>query len=114
MLDYKGYHATVEFRPDDGILFGRVLDLRDTVVFEAERAADVRGAFEGAVDDYLDFCTEIGKSPDRPFSGRFNVRLQPDLHRAAAVAAEAHAESLNHFVQTAIAHEVERRGLEAA
>ncbi len=114
MLDYKGYHAKVEYRPDDHLLFGRVLDLGDTVVFEVERAADVESAFQTAVDDYLDFCAEIGKDPDRPFSGRFNVRLKPDLHRAASVAAEAQAESLNHFVQTAIAHEVERRGLSAA
>ena len=111
MLSYKGYHATVTYRPDDHLLFGRVLDLGDTVVFEAETAAEVEGAFQGAVDDYLAFCAEIGKDPDRPFSGRFNVRLTPDLHRAAAIAAEAEAESLNHFVRTAIAHEVERRGV---
>jgi predicted HicB family RNase H-like nuclease len=114
MLDCKGYHAKVEYRPDDNVLFGRVLDPGDTVVFEAERAADVEAAFHGAVDDYLDFYAEIGKDPDRPFSGRFNVRLNPDLHRAAAVAAESEAESINHFVQTAIAHEVERRGLSAS
>lgn len=114
MLGYKGYHAAVEYRPDDLLLFGRVLDVADTVVFEAERAADVEAAFHGAVDDYLDFCAEIGKAPDRPFSGRFNVRLGPGLHRAAVVAAEAEAESLNHFVQTAVAREVERRGLSAA
>lgn len=65
MLDYKGYHAKVEVRPDDGPLFGRVLDVRDTVVFEAETAAEVRAAFEGAVDDYLAFCAETGKDPDR-------------------------------------------------
>ena len=114
MLDYKGYHAKVEYRPDDGPPFGRVLDVRDTVVFEAETAASVRAAFEGAVDDYLAFCAEIGKDPDRPFSGRFNVRLTPDLHRAAALAAEAGDESLNHFVRTAVAHEVERRTATAA
>ena len=114
MLNYKGYHARVEYRPDDNLLFGRVLDLGDTVVFEAERAADVEAAFQGAVDDYLDFCAEIGKDPDRPFSGRFNVRLKPALHRAATLAAESRSESLNHFVQTAIAHEVERRGVATA
>lgn len=86
MLDYKGYHATVEYRPDDTLLFGRVLDLNDTVVFEAERVADVQAAFQEAVDETLDVCAEIGKDPDRPFSGRTNVRLTPDLHRAAAVA----------------------------
>jgi predicted HicB family RNase H-like nuclease len=114
MLTYKGYHATVEFRPDDGLLYGRVLDLSDTVVFEVQNASDVQSAFEGAVDDYLDFCAEIGKDPEKPYSGRFNVRLPSNLHRAAAVAAEEHQESLNAFVGKAIKHEVERRGLELA
>ena len=113
MLDYKGYHATVEYRPDDTLLFGRVPDLGDTVVFRAERAADIEAAFHGAVDETLDVCAEIGKDPDRPFSGRFNVRLTPELYRAAAVAAEAGSESLNHFVRTAVAHEVERRSVAA-
>ena len=109
MLEYKGYHAVTEFRPDDGIIFGRVLDLSDVVVLESEKASDVEAAFRGAVDDDLEFCGEIGKDPDRPYSGRFNVRLSPELHRAASMSAQAEKESLNHFVGTAIAREVERR-----
>ena len=89
MLDYKGYHATVEYRPDDNLLFGRVLDLGDTVVFEVKRAADVQAAFQGAVDEPLDFCALKGKDPSRLFSSLFNLRLTPDLHHAAAIAVEA-------------------------
>lgn len=114
MLTYKGYHAKVEYRPDDGLLYGRVLDLRDTVVFEVESASEVQGAFEGAVDEYIEFCAEIGREPEKPYSGRFNVRLTSDLHRAAAIAAEGEEESLNAFVGKAIEHEVKRRGLELA
>ncbi len=110
MLTYKGYHAKVEYRPDDRLLFGRVLDLRDTVVFEATSADEVEAAFHGAVDDYLAFCATLGKDPDRPYSGRFNVRLHPDLHRAASLTAEAEDESLNAFVGKAVEHEVARRG----
>ena len=61
MLDYKGYHATVEYCPDDTLLFGRVLYLGDTVAFEAECAADVQAAFHGAVEGTLDVCAEIGR-----------------------------------------------------
>ena len=114
MLTYKGYHATVEYRPDDGTLFGQVLDLRDTVIFEVERADEVEAAFHGAVDDYLDFCAEVGRDPERPYSGRFNVRLDPKLHRAASVAAAGDRDSLNAFVSRAIEREIERRGLESA
>lgn len=109
MLTYKGYHAQVEFRSDDQILRGRVLDLNDTVVFEVETAAEVQSAFKGAVDDYVDFCAQIGKDPDRPYSGRFNVRLAPPLHRAASLFAEDTNQSLNNFVAVAVQNEVERQ-----
>lgn len=112
MLTYKGYHASVEYHPEDGLLFGRVLDVRDTVIFEVEQASEVEQAFHGAVDDYLDFCSETGKDPDRPYSGRFNIRLDPKLHRAAALAAENDRDSLNSFVGKVIEQEVKRRGLE--
>lgn len=59
----------MEVRPDDGLLSGRVLDVRGTVVFEAETAASVRAASEGAVDETLGFCAEIGEYPDRTVSG---------------------------------------------
>lgn len=109
MLSYNGYHATVEFLSDDGLLRGRVLDLRDTVVFEVEHAAEVEAAFRAAVDDYVAFCAEVGRTPERPYSGRFNVRLEPDLHKRAALAAETRAQSLNAFVQEAIRNEIDRR-----
>ena len=66
MLTYKGYHASVVYREDDGLLFGTVLDLRDTVIFEAESAREVAAAFQGAVDDYISFCKERGLEPDGP------------------------------------------------
>ncbi len=111
MLTYKGYRASVAYREDDGILFGTVLDLRDTVIFEAESAREVEAAFQGAVDDYLAFCKARGREPDRPYSGRFNLRLKPTLHRAAHLAAAEAEDSMNGFIIQAVQNELERRGI---
>ena len=61
-------------------------------------AAVAGGAFADTVADYLDWCRERGKTPDKPFSGTFSVRVAPDIHRRAAAAAAREGKSLNGFV----------------
>ena len=78
---YKGYTAIVEFDSDEMVLHGRLANLQDVVSFHAESVGQLHAAFEEAVDDYLNLCRERGEEPDRPYSGRFVVRLDPELHR---------------------------------
>ena len=103
ILDYKGYSADIVFDAEGGVLSGTVLGIRDGIVFEAKSVTDIENAFHDAVDDYLAFCTEKGKAPETPYKGSFNVRISPELHRAAALAAHRKKESLNRFVADAIA-----------
>lgn len=103
VLSYEGYYATVEFDAEAGLLCGSVVGMSDGVYFEAESAAEVEAAFHDAVDDYLAFCCEKGKEPEKSYKGSFNVRINPELHRAAAMAAAVKQESLNQFVAEAIA-----------
>ena len=103
ILIYKGYCAAVEIDSDSKLLCGSVVGMRDGVYFEAESASDIERAFHEAVDDYLAFCAEKGKQPEKSYKGSFNVRISPELHRAAATAAALKNESLNQFVSEAIA-----------
>jgi predicted HicB family RNase H-like nuclease len=114
VLTYKGYHAKAEYRPEDKLIFGEVLDLDDAVLFEVRDATEVEVAFHAAVDEYLAFCEKIGKRPEKPYSGRYNVRVEPDLHREAVVIAEATGSSLNELTKTALQREVKRRKREIA
>ena len=102
VLSYRGYFATVEFDSDTKMLCGTVVGMSDGVYFEADSASCIEQAFHDAVDDYLAFCTEKGKKPEKSYKGTFNVRINPDLHRAATMAAAARNESLNQFVADAI------------
>ena len=65
MFVYKDYEVDVEAE----ILFGRVLDINDVVTFQGKTVAEARQEFQNSIDDYLYFCEELGREPDRPFFG---------------------------------------------
>jgi len=96
-MDYKGYRARVEFDHDAGILFGEVEGLRDVVTFEATTVEALKKAFHASVDDYWEMCSERGEEPEKPYSGKFLVRMDPVLHREVAAAAARSGKSLNQF-----------------
>lgn len=77
---------------------GYVVDLRDEIYFEGDSVESIEGSMRRAVDHYLMVCEERGESPERPFSGKLNVRLGSDVHRAAVAAAAAEGESLNNWL----------------
>jgi predicted HicB family RNase H-like nuclease len=97
-MQYKGYTGSVEIDDDYKGLRGEVIGTRDVITYEADTVPELVQAFHESVDDYLAFCKERGEAPERPFSGKFLVRLKPQLHRDIAIAAQAAGESLNAFV----------------
>ena len=104
LLKYKGYQGTVHFDVDAGILHGEVLHLRDVVTFQGETVEEVTKAFRDSIDDYLDFCKERGEEPDKPYSGKFVLRVSPELHRKLATDAASKGASLNAFVADKLEH----------
>ena len=92
---YKGYTATVEFDADEMLLHGRLDRIRDVVTFHATSVDDLHAEFVAAVDDYLAFCRERNETPDRPYSGRFVMRMEPEVHRRLAAAASGERLSIN-------------------
>lgn len=105
-LEYKGYLGSVEFSAEDECFHGKLLYIRDLVTYEATTAKTLIKAFRHAVDDYLVTCANENKPPDTPFKGSLNVRLGPDLHRGAAMAAERNGIKLNEFVKRAISEQL--------
>jgi predicted HicB family RNase H-like nuclease len=105
-LQYKGYLGDVDCSLEDKCLHGKILYINDLVTYEAQTVPELEEAFRAAVDDYLETCVEIGKEPEKSFKGSFNVRMAPELHKAAAVAAALAETSLNDFVAQAIAEKM--------
>lgn len=101
-LNYKNYFANVSYSVEDKILHGKIEGIEDLVTFQSESIEEIEQAFRDAVDDYLEFCVEIGKEPDKVYKGTFNVRIDPLLHREIAMQALRNGRSLNQEVETAI------------
>jgi predicted HicB family RNase H-like nuclease len=102
ILEYNGYSGSVDASIEDHCLFGRILFITDLVTYEAETVADLEAEFVAAVDDYILTCKEVGKEPQRPFKGSFNVRISPELHRKAALQSIRESISLNELTSKAI------------
>jgi predicted HicB family RNase H-like nuclease len=96
VLEYKGYFGMIE--ADDGVFVGRVVGLRDVITFEGATFTEVEQAFRDSVDDYLAFCAERGEPPDRSYSGKIPLRISPEMHRRAAMRAQAAGMSLNQWI----------------
>jgi predicted HicB family RNase H-like nuclease len=105
-MDYKGYSAKVSFDDEAMLFHGEVAGIADVVTFQAADAKELVQAFHDSVDDYLDFCAAEGKEPDRPFSGQFMVRGEPELHRSVAQAAARKNMNTNQWVLNALRRQV--------
>ena len=103
MMEYRGYRASATFDDEAGIFHGEVIGTRDVITFQGESVADLRQALADSVDEYLAFCQERGRSPDKAFSGKVPLRMPPDLHRAATEAARSEGKSLNAWLTEAVA-----------
>jgi predicted HicB family RNase H-like nuclease len=105
MMTHKGYSGVAEIAYDTGMIYGRVVGLRDVITFQGETVAEAQQAFRDSVDDYLEFCASRSEPPEKPFSGRFLVRITPSLHRTLVEAATARGLSLNALVERTLAAE---------
>ena len=98
-MSYKGYSARIEYDDDDEIFTGRLAGIRDGVGFHADTVEALREAFHDAVEDYIETCAKIGKEPQKAFSGQVMFRVNPEVHRKAALAAELAGKSLNQWAE---------------
>ena len=104
MMQYKGYSGKVEYDDDAEIFHGEVIGLRDVITFQGKTVDEIKQAFRESVDDYLDFCVQLGQAPEKPFTGKFMLRLTPGLHRKVFVAAKQSGESINGWVVDQLQH----------
>ena len=103
-LKYKGYTGSVEYSEEDKCLFGKVQGMaKDGIIYEGETVEQLTKDFEGAIDDYLQMCNDKGITPRKPYTGVLNVRLSPEMHSGAAMAASKEGITINAFIRNAVA-----------
>jgi len=100
MMEYKGYTGVLEVDVENETLHGRVLGLRDVITFQGKSVEEARSAFQDSIEEYIKFCAERNEGPEKPYSGKFLVRIAPSVHRALAMRAELQKISLNSLVES--------------
>ena len=98
MLEYKGYIGKVEFDDEAGVFHGEVINLKDVITFQGRSVSELQKAFKDSINDYLEFCAERQESPEKPLSGNFTLRIDPELHRKIYLQARMSNKSLNSWV----------------
>ncbi len=98
MIEYKGYTGVFEYDPSLEMLTGHVIDIRDEIYFEGKSIDEVKSNMAELVDEYLRVCEELGDEPAKPYSGNLRLRMDPAVHRAAALAAASEGDSLNGWI----------------
>jgi predicted HicB family RNase H-like nuclease len=101
-MKHKGFTGSYDISFDDDCLHGRVLFIDDLISYEGSTPAELRQAFIAAVNRYIDHCEKTGKAPNKPYSGTFNVRVGPELHRSAARCAQRRGMTLNELTTRAL------------
>lgn len=104
-MTYKGYPARIDHSEEDGCFVGHIVGINDIVGFHGNSVADLRRAFEEAVDDYLETCEKLGRSPQKPYSGNLMLRVPPEVHASVARAVEVRGKSINQWAAEALAEQ---------
>lgn len=107
VMKYRGYSARIDFDADDNIFVGRLLGMTETIEFHGAGVDELRADFEFAVDHYLAECERAGEKPEKPASGKLLLRLTPEVHAAAIVAAASKGISLNQWLADVVARATE-------
>jgi predicted HicB family RNase H-like nuclease len=97
-MTYKGYQANIELDEQANVFHGEVINTRDVITFQGSSVEELKQAFEDSVDDYIEFCASRGEDPEKPFSGKFLVRMPPEVHRQIMAEARRQGKSLNAYI----------------
>ena len=97
-IEHQGYRGSVRFSSEDRVFHGQIIGINDVITFEATTVAALEKSFRRAVKDYIEACEEIGKTPERTYSGKIPLRIDQELHRRIAAEAEAAGSSLNGWI----------------
>ncbi len=106
MMEYNGYIGNVEYDSDSKLFHGEIINTKDVITFQGKSVEELEAACRESVTDYLKWCKEEGMKPEKPYSGKFNLRLSPELHREVAVNAKKLNLSINKFVEKALEDEL--------
>ena len=106
VMTVDGYHAKIEYDEDLDLFRGEILGLSGGADFYGKNPKELRIEFKKSLEIFLEVCKEKGLEPRRHFSGKFNLRISPELHERLAIEAQAQGKSINTLAQEALQERV--------
>lgn len=106
-MTFDNYHAKIEYDPDLDLFRGEILGLNGGADFYGRNPKELRTEFRKSLAVFLEVCKEKDIEPRRHYSGKFNLRIPPELHEQLAIVAQAKGKSINAIAQEALQSVVE-------
>lgn len=106
---YKGYTGKVKIDVEEVTICGHVVDIKDVITFKGKTVEEAIKAFQDSVDDYLEWCEELGEEPNKPFSGKLPFRTTPENHHKIFIAASKAGKSINSWMDEVLVKAAEQR-----
>lgn len=101
-MTLEGYNAKIEYDPELDMFRGEILGLNGGADFYGRNPKELRAEFKKSLHVFLEVCREKGIEPHRHYSGKFNLRIPPELHEQLAIVAQAEGKSINALAQEAL------------
>jgi predicted HicB family RNase H-like nuclease len=98
MLKYKGYTGYVVYDDEARIFHGEVVGIRAVITFQGTTVEEIEQALKDSIDDYFDWCEKRGKEPEKAYSGKFNLRMPPDIYVKVVARAAQEGLSINAYI----------------
>jgi predicted HicB family RNase H-like nuclease len=108
-MEIDGYKAVIKYDPEIGLFRGEFLGLNGGADFYASSVEGLRKEGKKSLKVFLKMCAEDGVNPRRKFTGRFNLRIPPDLHERIAALADTSGKSINTWMIEALDHEASQQ-----
>ena len=106
IMTLDGYSAKIEYDAELDVFRGEILGLTGGADFYGKNPKELRAEFKKSLQVFLEVCREKGIEPRRNYSGKFNLRIPPELHEQLAIAAQAEGKSINALAQEALRQRV--------
>jgi len=106
LMTVDGHSARIEYDSDTDLFRGEILGLNGGADFYGANPEELRQEFKKSLDVFMEVCKEKAIKPRKQFSGKFNLRIPPELHERLAMAAQVQGKSLNSLAQEALERSV--------
>jgi len=97
-MDIDGYKAVIQYDPEIEMFRGEFTGLNGGADFYATDLDSLKKEGRISLKVFLEGCRERGLNPRREYSGKFNLRIDPELHAEISAKASAEAKSLNQWI----------------